>query len=97
MNENSSSVIQKDKGISYYNVGLIAPGCYNLTLKGLSGKNNLSLLSLNKEISVIGKGNDFIKIRSNSYFRNIKIYLSLDSITVIKQELKLKQYSANSR
>jgi uncharacterized membrane protein len=97
LNENSSSVIQKDKGISYYNVGLIAPGCYNLTLNGLSGKNNLSLLSLNKEISVIGKGNDFIKIRSNSYFRNIKIYLSLDSITVIKQELELKQYSANSR
>ncbi|MCI2413287.1 MAG: hypothetical protein MPI47_08205, partial [Cuniculiplasma sp.] len=97
LNETVSSVVQKSTGMSYYNVSLVAPGCYNLTLKGLSGKNNLSLLTKNNEISVIGKGNNFIKIRSNSYFSNIKIYLSLNSITVIKQELELKQYSANSR
>ena len=97
LNETVPSVVQKGGEMSYYNVSLIAPGCYNLTLKGLTGKNNLSLELGNKQISVIGKGNNFIRIKANSYFSNIKIYLSLNSLKVVKQELELKQYRANSR
>ena len=97
ISENISTSFSFQNGLLFYNIALLAPGFYNLTINKTLYQNATQLESQYKQITVIKQGDNYLNIKVSSFMKNIRIYLSVNKLTVERQQLVLSQYAPMNR